>query len=269
MRRTLPLAATVALLPLLAAAPAEARGLFGGRKPATTSATATASDAAKAAPRARATAEQRIVVERLDPLARAAFWANESNSDPADADAAVHLSSALRALGRFDEAGEAVARVLAAHPDHLEALLEAGRAKIGALQGFYAVEPLTRAAAAAPRDWRPHSLLGVAMEQVKRTADARLEYARALQLSPDNPAVLCNLALLDAAGGDRLGAEALLRRAVSQPGSGARERQNLALILGLGGRVDEAEALIRRDLPPELADANVAYLRSGAARPLR
>ena len=258
-------ALALALPPLmLAAAPAEARGLFGSR-PA-----AARTPAAPPAPTrpAKATPEQRAAVERMDPLARAAFWARETNADPSDAEAAVRLAAALRGLGRFDEAGQAADRVLVSRPTDVEALLESGRAKIGANQGFYAMDVLNRAAAAAPRDWRPHSLLGVAMEQVKRTADARGEYARALQLSPDNPAVLCNLALLEAQAGDRAGAETLLRRAVAQPAATARERQNLALVLGLGGRVAEAEALIRRDLPPEAAEANLAYLRavSGPAR---
>ncbi|HEY9217886.1 MAG TPA: pilus assembly protein TadD, partial [Phenylobacterium sp.] len=39
-------------------------------------------------------------------------------------------------------------------------------------------------------------------------------------------------------------------------------RQNLALVLGLQGRYDEAERLARQDLPPELVANNMAYLRS-------
>jgi len=42
-------------------------------------------------------------------------------------------------------------------------------------------------------------------------------------------------------------------------------RQNLSLVLGLQGKLDEAEKIQRQDLPPELADANMAYLRTAAA----
>ena len=258
-------AATVVVLFALAASPASARGLF-GRKPAPAAPGKSAAVPAPAAPRvAKATPEQRAAIERMDPLARAAFWAREVETDPIDLDAAVHMAAALRGMGRFEEAVAAADRVLVAKPDHLEALLEAGRSRIGAGQGFYALDFLNRAAIAAPRDWRPHSLLGVAMEQTKRPDDARAEYGRALQLSPENPAVLSNLALLAANTGDRAQAEILLRRAVAQPTSSARERQNLALVLGLGGKVAEAERLIRRDLPPEVADANLAYLRAASA----
>ena len=44
-------------------------------------------------------------------------------------------------------------------------------------------------------------------------------------------------------------------------------RQNLALILGLEGKLAEAEQLERQDLPPELADANIAYLKAASSGP--
>ena len=41
-------------------------------------------------------------------------------------------------------------------------------------------------------------------------------------------------------------------------------RQNLALVLGLQGRLAEAEKLARQDLPPEIVNNNMAYLRAAA-----
>jgi Flp pilus assembly protein TadD len=78
--------------------------------------------------------------------------------------------------------------------------------------------------------------------------------------------VLSNLALFHAARGDAPPAEALLRRAVAQPGADAQERQNLALVLGLQGKLAEAERLMRQDLPPEVANANLAYLRASGGQ---
>jgi Flp pilus assembly protein TadD len=202
----------------------------------------------------------------MDPLARAAFWAREAQIDPADAEAGVRLSSALRALGRYREAAQAADVVLVSAPANLEALLESARAKIGGGQAFYAIELLKRAQAAAPKDWRPLSLLGVALEQTQRPDEARQAFDQALALSPDNPAVLSNLALFHAAHGDAAQAETLLRRAVSRPGAEAQERQNLALVLGLQGKLAEAERLMRQDLPPEVANANLAYLRASAGQ---
>jgi Flp pilus assembly protein TadD len=38
-------------------------------------------------------------------------------------------------------------------------------------------------------------------------------------------------------------------------------RQNLALVVGLQGRFAEAESIVKADLPPDEATANVAYLK--------
>ena len=47
-------------------------------------------------------------------------------------------------------------------------------------------------------------------------------------------------------------------------GSDLAVRQNLALVLGLQGRLDEAEKLARQDLPPEVVASNMAYLRTAS-----
>jgi Flp pilus assembly protein TadD len=52
-----------------------------------------------------------------------------------------------------------------------------------------------------------------------------------------------------------------MRSAVQQPGADSRVRQNLALVVGLQGRFEEAEKIASAELPPDEAAANVAYLR--------
>ena len=209
----------------------------------------------------KATPEQRAQAERLDPLARSVFWSREAQVDPRDAEAGVKLAASLRALGRYDEAAQAAGQVLILDPRNVEALIETARAHVAKGQGFYAVEPLTQAQSLAPRDWRVPSLLGVAYDQVSRFEDARAAWAQALQLSPDNPAVLTNMALHYAAQGDVARAETLLRTAAARPGATLQTRQNLALVLGLQGKTAEAEQILRRDLPPEQVEANLAWLR--------
>jgi Flp pilus assembly protein TadD len=58
-----------------------------------------------------------------------------------------------------------------------------------------------------------------------------------------------------------------LRRAAARPGADRRVRQNLALVVGLQGRFEEAEEIARSDLPPDEAAANVGYLREMLAQP--
>lgn len=237
-------------------------------QPPSTQATAAASGpsmaAAKPAPPkpTKATPEQRAEAERLDPLGRAAFWAREVDIDATDFDARIKLAKALRALGRYDEAGQTADQVLVMQPGNYEALLESARAKIDGNQGFYAIDDAQRAEAIAPKDWRPVSLLAVALEQSERPQEALAAHQRALSLAPDNAATLTNLGMYYATHGDPAQAEPLLRKAAAAPGAGPQERQNLALVLGLEGRFDEAERLARQDLPPAAVDNNLAYLRA-------
>ena len=228
-----------------------------------------AETAAAASPRAKATPEQRLMVQRADPLTRAAFWAREADIDRTDETAALGLSQALRELGSFDDAATAASRLLLAKPDSVEALLELARVHVARGQGFYAVEPARKAQALAPRDWRPPSLLAVAYEQASRDDEALAAHLQAQALAPENPVVLGNLAMFYAGHGDAAQAERLLRTAAAKPNAPIQVRQNLALVLGLQGRLAEAEKIARQDLPPDMVANNMAYLRaaSGEAVP--
>ncbi|WP_292045040.1 MULTISPECIES: tetratricopeptide repeat protein [unclassified Brevundimonas] len=215
--------------------------------------------------RGPSSAEVRATYDRMDALSRSVFWASEQQADPTDAVAGVKLAQALRELGRYDQAAEAAQATLNMRPTDLDALLELGRAHIARGQAFYGVAPLEKARDLAPRDWRAYSLLGVAYEQVRRFDDARAAWNQALVLSPNNPDVLTNAATAALTQGDAPGAETLLRRAAAQPTASAKVRQNLALALGLQGKMGEAEQILRRELPPEQAEQNLRWLRARAA----
>jgi Flp pilus assembly protein TadD len=73
--------------------------------------------------------------------------------------------------------------------------------------------------------------------------------------------VLSNLGLSYALSKKLPQAEATLRRAAAQRGAEPKVRQNLALVVGLQGRFQEAETIARGDLSPSEAAANVAYVR--------
>ena len=226
----------------------------------------TAAPAASAAPaRQPADAATRASYDRADALSRSVFWSQEQQINPMDPMAGVKLAQALREMGQFDQAAETAQSVLTVQPANLEAMLEVGRAHIARGQAFYGIAALEQARAAAPRDWRPLSLLGVAYQQVRRSDDAKAAWNEALRLSPDNPDVLTNAAIARMGEGDAPSAEILLRRAVAQPGATLKVRQNLALALGLQGKTAEAEQILRRDLPPEVADANLRWLAERTA----
>jgi Flp pilus assembly protein TadD len=111
-------------------------------------------------------------------------------------------------------------------------------------------------------DWRLISAEAAILDQLGETDQARRLYRRALDMAPEEPSVLSNLGMSYLLEGDLRAAEQYMRSAAGQPGADSRVRQNLALVVGLQGRFDEAEEIARRELSPEQARENVAYLRS-------
>src|SRR5690606_38000759 len=99
-----------------------------------------------------------------------------------------------------------------------------------------------------------------------QSANARQLYRRALELAPGEPTVLSNLGMSYVLEGDLKAAETYMRQAAQAPAADSRVRQNLALVVGLQGRFQEAEQIAGRELSPDQAQANVTYLRSMLAQ---
>ena len=78
--------------------------------------------------------------------------------------------------------------------------------------------------------------------------------------------MLSNLGLSYVLSKDLPKAEETLRRAYGHAGADPRVRTNLAVVVGLQGRLAEAEGIVKADLPPEEAAANVAYLKQLLSR---
>jgi Flp pilus assembly protein TadD len=128
---------------------------------------------------------------------------------------------------------------------------------------------LANAHSPAAPDWRILSAQGSASAQLGEQTRAQSFYEAALKIRPNEPSLLSNLGLSYALSRNLDQAEQTLRLAAEQPGADARVRANLAMVLGLKGRFADAEAILRRDMSPEEAAANVASLRKLAAQPNR
>lgn len=253
MKRTSGLAAALAGAVLLSACTgmdATTPGADPLNRPAVASSLLDAADAAEA---------------QNDHATAASYYRNVFQRDPKNVRAAVGLMQSLRALGAGDQAGEAATMALAANPDNAAVIAEVGKVRLASGDLQDAVKLLARAAALDPKDWKVRSALGVAYDRLGDPKKAEDSYRAALQISPDNAAVLNNYALSRAMAHDLPGARELLQRAVASAGSDVRVRQNLALIYALSGDMTQAEALTLHDLPPDLARQTLAYYRELAA----
>jgi Flp pilus assembly protein TadD len=183
-----------------------------------------------------------------------------------DVDAAVRYAAALRGIGQRSQAAAVLEQAAMLNPKNRAVLGAYGRALADSGQFAKALEILERAHSPDQPDWRVLSVQGAVLDQLGRPEEARQYYESALRIVPDEPSVLSNLGLSYALAKDLPQAEATLRRAVDRPGADPRVRQNLALVVGLQGRFEEAEKIVRADLPSEEATANVAYLRQMLAQ---
>ena len=180
-------------------------------------------------------------------------WGERYRANPTDPDAAVRYAQALRAVGQRAQAA-AVLEQSAIHNSTNRTVLGAyGRAL--ADNGSYqqALDVLNRAHTQDQPDWRILSVQGAVLDQMGRHTDAQRHYASALRLMPNEPSVLSNLGLSYALSKNLKEAEVTLQRAAAQRGAEPKVRQNLALVVGLQGRFQEAETIAKGDLSPSEA----------------
>lgn len=202
----------------------------------------------------------------MDPIAAAAYWGTAYNRTPT-AETAVSYSSALRKIGSTKEATSVMQKASSRFPNSVEVSLEYGKTLVEEGRAFEAVRHLEIAADRKRDDWRALTAYGVALDQIEEHKLARAKYDQALQLSPENVTVLNNKGLSFALDGDLDSAIRTLRAATANRRADARVRQNLALVLAIKGDMREAERLARSDLPPQVADQNVAYFRQLMTQP--
>jgi Flp pilus assembly protein TadD len=193
-------------------------------------------------------------------------WGNRYRANPTDPEAAIRYAQALRAVGQRAQASAVLEQAAIHNKDNTVLLGAYGRALADNGSFQQALEVLNRAHTPDQPDWRILSVQGAVLDQMGRHGDAQRHYASALRLMPDEPSVLSNLGLSYALSKNLPEAEATLRRAAAQRGAEPKVRQNLALVVGLQGRFQEAENIAKGDLSPAEAATNVAYLRQMLAQ---
>lgn len=194
-------------------------------------------------------------------------WGRRFEANPADAAAAIGYARALRALDQRAQAVAVLQQAAIRSPKNLDVLAAYGKALADVGRYKEASEVLSRAHMPERPDWRILSAQGAVADQMDDHPLAQQYYEAALRIVPNEPSVLSNLGLSYALSKRLPEAERILVQAASLPGADARVRQNLALVLGLQGRFKEAEQVLRRDLGPAEAAANLTALRGMVSQP--
>ena len=186
--------------------------------------------------------------------------------DPKAKGVGLSYAATLQMVGRNDQSLAVMQQVAIAHPKDRDVLSAYGKALAAAGDLPKALETVRRAQTPDFPDWRLYSAEGAILDQMGQSAEARVLYRKALDLAPNEPTVLSNLGMSHLLSNDLRSAESHLRAAAAQPGVDSRVRQNLALVVGLQGRFDEARQIASAELSPQAADANVAYLQQMLAQ---
>src|ERR1700760_4289015 len=157
----------------------------------------------------------------------------------------------MRATGQRAQAVAVLEQATLAHPGNKPLLAGYGRALADNGNFQQAFDVLSHAHSPDNPDWRILSVQGTVLDQLGRHDEARQYYASALKIAPDEPSVLSNLGLSYVLSKDLPKGEETLRRAYTKAPADGRVRANLALVIGLQGRIAEAETIMKADLPPE------------------
>lgn len=189
------------------------------------------------------------------------WWGKKYAENPRDLEAALSYARNLKAMGERKRALSVLQQASIFHGDDKQLAGEYGRLALEFDQVGLANRLLAAADDPLKPDWRVISARGTVLAKQGKYGDAIPFFERALTLSRDHPSVLSNLALAHAMNGEPDKAETLLRQAAASDGTSHKIRQNLALVLGLQGKYDEAKLLAAQDISPEKAAANADYLR--------
>ena len=198
--------------------------------------------------------------------ALAAQWRPRYEADPTDRSAAMNYALVLRAATQYAQAVAVLQNIAMRNPENPRVLAAYGKALADAGRLAEAAEVLAKAHTPDDPDWSVLSAQGSVADELGDHAAAQNYYLAALKIVPDEPSVLSNLGLSYALSKDLAQAERMLRRASTNPRADSRVRQNLALVLALGGKFKEAEDIERYDLSPEDTAANIAAIRAMIAQ---
>ncbi len=195
-------------------------------------------------------------IDRAEPVAEKPVPAGNPKSNPVrdlaranaenpkDPTLAMAYVRVLKSAGKRNEALAVLDAASDANPAEMMIAVEQGLLALELGQSVKAEGALQKAAGGRDRDWRVLSGLGIAASSQGNQKAAQRHFAQALEVSPNNPAVLNNLAVSLILDRKVDQAEAVLRRAGKAGAPRQQVAQNLALIKALKSEMEtDAESV--------------------------
>jgi predicted O-linked N-acetylglucosamine transferase (SPINDLY family) len=170
---------------------------------------------------------------------------------------ALTIATAHHRAGRLDLAEEIYRRILAADPNHADALHLVGLVRHHRGRSAEAIPWMLRALELNPGEPDYHNNLADAYRAVGRIGDATRSFRRAVELGPQFAPYRVNLAHALLAQGQLDEAIAEYRHALQQNAEHVEAQRGLAGALRVAGRLEEAEAGCRRALELRPDDARL------------
>ncbi|SMQ58399.1 Flp pilus assembly protein TadD, contains TPR repeats [Devosia lucknowensis] len=182
--------------------------------------------------------------------------------NPGDRNVVIQYAAALRAAGQPQQATAALEQAISRNPGDIALSVAYAKALTASGRLEQSLQLLQNVIRPDAPDWNALLVMGATLDQMGRHDEARKTYQQAAVIAPGEASVETNLGLSFAMTNELRTAETHLRRATQMRGANSQTRQNLALVIGLQGRFDEARAIYAAELPPEQVESNMAYVRA-------
>lgn len=183
-------------------------------------------------------------------------------ANPRDTQAAIHYAAALRAAGQPRQAVAVLENTMSYAGNDPNVQVAYAKALAANGQFEQALNVIETTIRPDQPDWNALSVRGAILDQLGQNEAARANYRQAQQIAPNEASLEANMGLSYALTNQLPEAEQHLRLAVRMPTATSQIRQNLALVIGLQGRFDEARAIYTAELPANQVESNMAYIRA-------
>jgi Flp pilus assembly protein TadD len=167
-------------------------------------------------------------------------WGAAYSRNEKDKKAALNYAAALKGAGQTGQAVAVMRKAVIYHPQDREVAAEYGKALAADGRFKQALATVRQAQRPDNPDWSLLATEGGILDSLGQHEEARAIYQQALVLAPGEPQVLNNLGLSYVLTDELDAAEKVLREAAASPRATLKTRENLALVLRLRGKGEEA-----------------------------